>query len=482
MLWVLHVAIGLDYQSLPKRCNPCCSQSHPFNNNGVSRCGGGSCTSNSALDEVACAIGFGDDATLTNGNNGDAFVYYSGLETVRDGVDGHAYLDKTANRVSPTGSRTGYGHERWACNGLCANACSGTWGGMLIYLGSTYELASGNKIHTLGWGAGYARCGGFVDGGSEVSTQYPRNNHGETPNYDTYSLDACAGATWLLMEADGGCGGVSLSDGSLRVVIRSPPTPPPTPPLPPPRPPFAYDQLPKRCNPCCSSNTHPFNTKGLDRCGHGHCPAEASPLDEVSCAIQFSDDASLTNGFGSGIGDGTGDAFVVHTDLGYVRGRDGLAYLDKTVRVTQPTGHRVGYSHPRTPCTDGFCVNACTGHWGSLLVFLGSEYRLAAGNDVRLGGWAEGHMECGGHMSKDTHGADSAVRDYERNNYHEVRPPFATMLNTCLRSAASRARAHARLSCSCAGCPGCHVRSPLCLRSPTTTHTHSTCASAPPGC
>ena len=195
---------------------------------------------------------------------------------------------------------------------------------------------------------------------------------------------------------------------------------------PPTAPALDYQLLPKQCNPCCSANAHPINKNGPDRCGDGQCPAEANALDGVPCAINFNDDATLTNGEGSsGGGPGTGDSFVYHTDLAYRRGMDGFAYLEKNVRRSEPTGHRNFWQHPRYPCTSGFCANACSPYWSSLLIYLGDEYRVAEGNEVRVGGWGTGHMECGGHMSEGRHGATSASQDYTQNNYHEV-PNFDT--------------------------------------------------------
>jgi hypothetical protein len=107
-----------------------------------------------------------------------------------------------------------------------------------------------------------------------------QNNHADTPvNYDTYSIDTCEGAKWIMVEADGGCGGISFDRVNLdvRVIVR----------------PGFSPKLPTLCNPCCS-HSYPFGVQSTsDRCGFGYCPTSASDLDEVPCSIHFAEDATL---------------------------------------------------------------------------------------------------------------------------------------------------------------------------------------------
>lgn len=213
------------YTRIPRKCNPCCSQNHPLTRKGPERCGDGVCPSpGSSLDDAPCAIMFYDKATLTNGlskdgtGTGDAFWFHDKLiATMR--TDGDHYLDKTVGRTVPTGVVQTNGGLRTPCSGFCADSCSANYGTVLIYLATTYTLAAGNSIRTTGWGKGYMECGGFADGADAKTAEYAQNNHAETPNYDSYSLDACIGATWILAEGQGSCGGVQFGPHStLRVV------------------------------------------------------------------------------------------------------------------------------------------------------------------------------------------------------------------------------------------------------------------------
>jgi hypothetical protein len=87
----------------------------------------------------------------------------------KPGTDGYKYLDKSKGITPHTGYRSGYNHPRGPLNGFGANSCSGTWSSALIYLGEMYRLASGNKVHTLGWGSGHMQCGGFDSGKTKVT-------------------------------------------------------------------------------------------------------------------------------------------------------------------------------------------------------------------------------------------------------------------------------------------------------------------------
>lgn len=60
----------------------------------------------------------------------------------------------------------------------------------------------------------------------------------------------CLGATWVLIETNGGCGAMWFNaDKTLRVVVRSPPSPPPSPQPPPALPPPAAPPAPPAAPP-----------------------------------------------------------------------------------------------------------------------------------------------------------------------------------------------------------------------------------------
>ena len=64
--------------------------------------------------------------------------------------------------------------------------------------------------------------------------------------------------------------------------------------------PFLLGAVPPACNPCCSASPlHSSSLGGIfsgqpDRCDGGACDANAP---DVSCAINFNDDATMTNGY-----------------------------------------------------------------------------------------------------------------------------------------------------------------------------------------
>ena len=145
-----------------------------------------------------------------------------------------------------------------------------------------------------------------------------------------------------------------------------------------------YSQLPSKCNPCCTSNAHPFSLQGVNRCGSGSCPSYRTSLDERGCAISFNDDATLSNGVG-------GDSFNYWPSLTHAAGA-----LENS-NMVRGGGHRFHCSHPRGPNGAMIGANSCCGGWGSGLLFLGDEYRLASGNTVFIDGHAaSGYVKCGG--------------------------------------------------------------------------------------
>jgi hypothetical protein len=81
---------------------------------------------------------------------------------------------------------------------------------------------------------------------------------------------------------------------------------------------------------------------------------------------------------------------MYYTDMAPTRGSDGHTYLDQDFGLTKPTGYRIGHAHPRGPLSKGFGLNTCSSSWSSFLINFGSNYMLASGNQIQLGGWAKG--------------------------------------------------------------------------------------------